>query len=291
MNGRIVAFIDVAGVSHLALVAAVNGLHPDRLTLVYIDPKGPDTDNIKKMFDVVHASDSSKDENNPAKPRYVFNAWRELDESHLSLPRDHPNFDHPFKRQDVAQNGVPIPIDRPVTDALDAAHLETLDPDDATELAALSGSGGMVAPPQCTPGCEFEPGHTLEHPCGKDLGNTETAPSDAEKALAATNFELAQKVEAQDATIAQLTEQLNQRPTDPPVDELTEVRRMASAGEPLIQVPPPVDAITPENVNGEIDVTLHGKTEPAEQFVTETIAPEGEDSAADAPAPEPPPAA
>jgi hypothetical protein len=282
MNGRIVAFIDVAGVSHLALVAAVNGLHPDRLTLVYIDQKAPDTDNIKKMFDVVHASDSSKDENNPAKPRYVFNAWRELDESHLSLPRDHPNFDHPFKRQDVAQNGVPIPIDRPVTDALDAAHLETLDPDDATELAALSGSGGMAGSvghdnQESTPdvGVETLKNSVLE--LSAELDKARADVTDKETTIANLNRhvevdeavmkEMVDANKAKDATIAQLTEQLNQRPTDPP--PVAEAAAQVEEAKEVI--------VTDATATANDGAVASGE--------------EGEDSAADAPAPEPPPAA
>ncbi len=134
-KGKTVVYIDPAGVPHDALVLAENGLNPGFVTLAYVDLQAPESTNLKTVFDVPHFTDGSKDETNPAKPRYALNAWREHDEAHLGIPADHPHFDHPFKPADVAQNGEPIPVSRPVTEAMEAAHLEGLEePDVASQL-------------------------------------------------------------------------------------------------------------------------------------------------------------
>jgi hypothetical protein len=117
-----VIYIDQAGREHEALVTAMNGMHDGFVSLIYIDPRAPEAENVRKVFDVAHVSHPSKDESNPNLPRYVINAWKEPWESHLALPSDHVAFDHPFRPVDVDQDGIPIPISRPEYEAQVAAH-------------------------------------------------------------------------------------------------------------------------------------------------------------------------
>lgn len=188
-KGRTVIYIDAGGVTHEALVIAANALNPGLLSIVYVDVMAPDGDNLKKVFDIAHAD--TKKENNPNLPSYALNAWKEYYEEHAVIPPDHPNFDHPFKQPDLATNGQPIPIDRPITSAFEKAHQQfsDLSKEDTDELKALSGSGGLAAQPVTT------------------------------------------------------TEDLQAA----------------------------IEGITDKNVGGEIDVTLHGKTESAQQFVADEM--------------------
>jgi hypothetical protein len=121
-KGHEVIYVDQVGAEHAALVTAMNGMHEGFVSLIYIDPQAPESENVKKLFDVAHASHPSKDESNPDLPRYVVNAWKEPGESHLVLPSDHPAMDHPFRPVAVDQDGVRIPIARPEYEAQVAAH-------------------------------------------------------------------------------------------------------------------------------------------------------------------------
>jgi hypothetical protein len=121
-KGHRVIYVDQVGREHAALVTAVNGLNDGYVSLVYVDAKADETDNVIKEIDVAHASDPSKDESNPDLPRYVLNAWKEPGEFHQALPADHPAMDHPFLPVVVDQDGIPIPIARPVYEAQIAAH-------------------------------------------------------------------------------------------------------------------------------------------------------------------------
>jgi hypothetical protein len=122
-KGTTVIFIDPAGVEHDALVFAENGMNPGLLSVLFIDMSAPDQDNAKRVYDIPHFSDSSKDEINPELPRYAVNCYKEYGEAHLVPPADHPMFDHAFKSADVAQNGERIPVSRPLTEAAEADHL------------------------------------------------------------------------------------------------------------------------------------------------------------------------
>lgn len=142
-KGRTVIYIDPTGVTHEALVFSFNVLNAGLLDLVYVDTKRPDNDNIVKVFSIEHVD--AKKETNPDLPAYPLNAWKEYYEEHQVIPPDHPNFDHPFKKPDLGLNGQPIPAVRPITDAVTKAHQEQLSQEDADELKALSGSGGLAA--------------------------------------------------------------------------------------------------------------------------------------------------
>lgn len=143
-KGRTVIYIDPAGVTHEALVFAFNVLNPKLLDLVYVDAKAPG-DGITKVFSIEHAD--QKKETNPELPVYPLNAWKEYYEDHQVIPPDHPNFDHPFRAKELALNGQPIPIERPITQAFESSYkeMQSLSKEDTDELAALSGSGGLAA--------------------------------------------------------------------------------------------------------------------------------------------------
>lgn len=121
-----VVYIDGFGREHDALVTVVNERYPGRVTLVYVDVNLPEPENVKKIYDVAHVSDASKQEPNPDLPSYDVNAWKERGELHRALPEDHPAFDHPFVLPKLDETGNIVLIDRPQTNAEIVAHQEAL---------------------------------------------------------------------------------------------------------------------------------------------------------------------
>lgn len=53
---KYVLYTDPFGHEHDALVTGVNGLHEGYATVIYIDPDAPESDNVKKVFDVAHSA-------------------------------------------------------------------------------------------------------------------------------------------------------------------------------------------------------------------------------------------
>lgn len=51
-----VLYTDPSGKEHDALVTGLNGLHEGYATVVYVDEDAPESDNIKKVFDVAHSA-------------------------------------------------------------------------------------------------------------------------------------------------------------------------------------------------------------------------------------------
>lgn len=165
MKGTTVVYIDPAGAEHDALVTAINPLHENVIDIAYVDMGAVEAENLKKVFAVVHASDPSKDEvrehpvsdaalasvgqveidGNPELPRYVINAWKYKVEEHKALPVDHPQFDHPFKQPDLAQNGEVIPVERPGFDADKAGHLAQMGSPSAEDLDAVASEQKVAA--------------------------------------------------------------------------------------------------------------------------------------------------
>jgi hypothetical protein len=60
-----VIHIDQVGTEHEALVTALNGMHDGFVSLIFIDPQAPEAENVKKVYDVAHASHPSKDSQTP----------------------------------------------------------------------------------------------------------------------------------------------------------------------------------------------------------------------------------
>jgi len=132
-----VFYIDPFGRDHVALVFALNGLNPGYLSVVYIDQAAPENDNLKRVFDIPHMTDDSRQETrtvpvsdpqaraagevvvdgNPDLPTYHVNCWKEIDEDHRRLPQDHPAFDHPFAAPETDKEGQVIPKSRPEYEA------------------------------------------------------------------------------------------------------------------------------------------------------------------------------
>lgn len=137
MKGTTVTYVDPFGKEHDALVTAENGLHPGFLTLVYVDVNAPEPENVKKLYDIAHISDPSKEETNPDLPTYHVNAWKERYEQHRMLPEDHPAFDHPFHAVERDQEGIPIPVHRPDYMSDVDAHLASGTPS-AEDLDAVA---------------------------------------------------------------------------------------------------------------------------------------------------------
>jgi hypothetical protein len=117
-----VIYIDPQGVERNALVAAINGLHEGVIDLVYVDANS----EVQKKFGIVHASDESKQENNPDLPSYQLNAYKLPGEEHKALPSDHPAFDHPFKAAEKDDDGNVIAQSRPEYEAEVSEHKESL---------------------------------------------------------------------------------------------------------------------------------------------------------------------
>lgn len=90
---------DRNGVEHTLFTPVDQGTDDCLVSGIYIDATAPESDNLKRFYDVVHFTDPSKEETNPALPTYEVNAWKELGEEHSALPSDHPAFDHPFHRE------------------------------------------------------------------------------------------------------------------------------------------------------------------------------------------------
>lgn len=131
--GTKVVYVDAKGQEHSALAISENGLNPGRVTLIYVHPV---TGEVVNLFDVVHMSDPSKQENNPDLPNYSLNCWKHEDEYHQAPPSDHPIFDGTFKQPELDDNSKVIPIRRPKFDA-DVAAVEHLMPEEMQdELAA-----------------------------------------------------------------------------------------------------------------------------------------------------------
>jgi hypothetical protein len=141
-KARTVLYIDAKGFEHEALVTALNGLHEGYLSLVYIDDKAEEADNVKKVFDIPHLSDDSRQETrevamsdqaqnrgltvlegNLHLPTYHVNCWKEVGEAHKPFPADHPQFDHPFEEAKFDEHGVHQPKARPEFDADIVQHL------------------------------------------------------------------------------------------------------------------------------------------------------------------------
>jgi len=99
MKGTSVIYIDPFGGEHDAIVTAENGLHPGFLSLVYVDVKAPEADNVRKLFDIPHMDARVNTETNPDLPDYHVNVWKDYDEDHDAPPSDQAQHEHPFKFQ------------------------------------------------------------------------------------------------------------------------------------------------------------------------------------------------
>lgn len=155
-KAKLVIYIDPNGVEHEALVRAVNPLNEGFATLVYVDDKAPESDNLKTVFDVAHHHDESKDENHPDLPRFVLNCWKDVAEAHEAIPPEHPHFDHPHmamltpglqqranvqRKAELTDNagGIPIPPESaPVvmSPAAEVSAEPVKEPDVTTQLDA-----------------------------------------------------------------------------------------------------------------------------------------------------------
>ena len=120
----VVIYVDHTGAEHKALVTAINGLNPRHLSLVYIDPKADERENVKQVYDVQYLHDQFE-ENNPDLPKIHLNCWKFDGEEHTVAASDHPMFDHPFAPKPTDEDGRVIEKPRPEYDAQVAAHLES----------------------------------------------------------------------------------------------------------------------------------------------------------------------
>lgn len=129
-KGTAVIYVDGLGREHEALVTAINGLHPSNVSMVYVDPKAEERDNLVRVYDVAHKDDETKQDvrevrangpnapsptvidGNAGLPHYDVHCWKEYDEEHKPLPEDHPAFDHPFGVPEKDQAGNRIPVVR-----------------------------------------------------------------------------------------------------------------------------------------------------------------------------------
>lgn len=155
-----VIYIDPKGVPHNALVVAANGLNPGYLTLVYIDPKADERENVKQAFDVPHMDDNSRQEvrtvqdptqpwnpkallqeGNPDLPTIHLNCWKMQWEAHEAPASDHPMFDHPFAPRPTDEDGRPMEKARPEYDEQVAAHQAS----QAANQAALPSAADLDA--------------------------------------------------------------------------------------------------------------------------------------------------
>jgi hypothetical protein len=148
MKGTSVLYIDPSGKEHTFLVTALNGLNEGFISGVYVDMTAPEPDNLKSVYDIPHMSHESRQETNPDLPRYVVHCWKEKGESHLALPADHPQFDHPGEPR-TGEHGQQIVKERPLHEAnIAARQAENREPDVATQLDNAGPAPQEPQPPE-----------------------------------------------------------------------------------------------------------------------------------------------
>lgn len=140
-----VIYIDPNGEEHNALVTDVNQLHPDFVSISYMDASGR-----HEVYDIPHMSHPSKQEPNPNLPTFHLHCYREVSEKQTPIPADHPIFDHPFEPKTKDSDGRVIAKPRPLYDAVVRAHVDSRLPSaedldaDAEEKAIQEAAKGKV---------------------------------------------------------------------------------------------------------------------------------------------------
>lgn len=76
-KSKFILYVDPQGKEHHALVTAINGLHPNYASLIYIDSKAPENANLKQVFDVVGKN-----------PLVDVNYWSEIGEGTAETIKD-----------------------------------------------------------------------------------------------------------------------------------------------------------------------------------------------------------
>lgn len=161
-----------------ALVFNLNPFHEGMVSVAYVDDKEPPTAAVKQAFDIVHESHESKDENNPDLPRIALNCWKEdhcvvnLEEAKAFVesmlkPEQETKSDpgeirvlgqkvlldvntpqgyvqlHPQTFGDIEEIATRS-LNNVVSRVDSDAQTSEITPEDAAELKALSGSGGIA---------------------------------------------------------------------------------------------------------------------------------------------------
>ena len=138
-KGQTVIYIDGLGKQHEALVTAINPMHEGVISMIYVDEKAAERENVKQVFDVVHVSHPSRQEvrevpfsdqanwrgktvleGNLALPTFHVNCWMKVGDSVdvTPIPADHPQFDTKYSAPKPDEHGRFIEKPRPKYEAV-----------------------------------------------------------------------------------------------------------------------------------------------------------------------------